>query len=72
MNIISSVFAPKTYKYTLSALILNLLTSCRYMSKTDYCEGGFHDEPRFSFLKFNILVDSLQHFEYEYNYKKRS
>ena len=37
-----------------------------------YCEGGFHDEPRFSFLKFNRLVDSLQNFEYEYNYKKRS
>ena len=30
------VFAPKTYKYTLSVLILNLMTSCRYMSKTDY------------------------------------
>ena len=37
-----------------------------------YCEGGFHDEPRFSFLNFNRLVESLQNFEYEYNYKKRS
>ena len=36
MNIISSVFAPEIYKYTLSALILNVMTSCRYMSKTDY------------------------------------
>ena len=26
MNIISSVLAPKTYKYTLSVLILNLMT----------------------------------------------
>ena len=33
--------------------------------------GGVHDEPRFSFLKFNRLVDSLQNFEYEYTYKKR-
>ena len=37
-----------------------------------YCEGGFHDEPRFSFLNFNRLVESLQNFEYEYNYKKRN
>ena len=36
MNIISSVLAPKTYKYTLSVLIFNLMTSCRYMSKTNY------------------------------------
>ena len=35
MNIIFSVLAPKTYKYTLSVLILNLMKSCRYMSKTD-------------------------------------
>ena len=28
----SSVFAPKTYKHTLSVLNLNLMTSCRYMS----------------------------------------
>ena len=35
MNIISCILAPKTYKYTLSVLILNLMTSCRYMSKTD-------------------------------------
>ena len=34
--------------------------------------GGGHDEPRFSILKFNRLADSLQNFEYEYNYKKRS
>ena len=27
MNIISSVLAPKTYKYTLSVLIFNLMTS---------------------------------------------
>ena len=31
MNIISSVLAPNT----LSVLIFNLMTSCRYMSKTD-------------------------------------
>ena len=35
MNIISSILAPNTYKYTLSDLIFNLMTSCRYMSKTD-------------------------------------
>ena len=35
MNIISSVLAPKTYKYILRVLILNLMTSCRYMSKTE-------------------------------------
>ena len=29
-------------------------------------KGGFHDEPRFSFLKFSRLFDSLQNFEYEY------
>ena len=39
---------------------------------THYCEGGFHDEPRFSFLNFDRLVESFQNFEYEYNYKKRS
>ena len=33
-----------------------------------YCEGVFHDELRFSFLNFNRLVESLQNFEYEYNY----
>ena len=35
MNIIPSVLAPKTYKYTFSVLILILMTSCRYLSKTD-------------------------------------
>ena len=33
---------------------------------------GIHDEPCFSFLKTNRLVDSIQNFEHEYNYKKRS
>ena len=35
------------------------------LKNRSYCEGGFHDEPRFSFLNFNRLVESLQHFEYE-------
>ena len=37
-----------------------------------YCEGGFHDEPRFSFLKFNRLVDSLPNFEYVYILREKS
>ena len=37
-----------------------------------YCEGGFHDEPCFSFLNFYRLVQSLQNFECECNHKKRS
>ena len=35
-------------------------------------KGGFMMNPVFLFLKFNRLVSSLQNFEYEYNYEKRS
>ena len=51
MNIISSIFAPKTYKYTLSVLILNLMTSCRYMSKTDL-ENVKHPHAAIAFMCF--------------------
>ena len=55
MNIIPSVLAPKTYKYTLSVLIFNLMTSCRYMSKTDY-ENEKYPHAVIAFMCFTWTV----------------
>ena len=67
----------RKYSAPLTKAVSYLRENCKpstligYVKDQYYCEGGFHDEPRFSFLKFNRLVDSLQNFEYEYNYKQR-
>ena len=55
MNIISSVLAPKAYKYTLSVLILNLMISCRYMSKTDL-EKVKYLHAAIAFIGFTLTV----------------
>ena len=55
MNIISSDLAPRTYKYTFSALILNLTTVCRYMSKVDY-ENVKYPHAAIAFMCFTYTV----------------